>query len=103
VDFVAGGLPFLAAAPLLYISPTMKLASATYWEERGKIDGLMYVVSNYSDIAAFLLIGIVTVAAVWAVRHRVLRFHPLVYVLLAVGLAVYIALPRIMFESYRGD
>jgi hypothetical protein len=103
VDFVAGGLPFLAAAPLLYISPTMKLASATYWEERGKIDGLMYVVSNYSDIAAFLLIGIVTVAAVWAVRHRVLRFHPLVYVLLGVGLLIYIALPRIMFETYMAD
>jgi len=102
-DFVAGGVPFLAAAPLLYISPTMKLASATYWEERGKIDGLMYVVSNYSDIAAFLLIGIVTVATVWAVRHRVLRFHPLVYVLLAVGLIVYIALPRIMFETYMAD
>ena len=103
VDFVASGLPFLAAAPLLYVSPTMKLASAIYWEERGKIDGLMYVVSNYSDIAAFLLIGIVTVATVWAVRHRVLRFHPLVYVLLAVGLLIYIALPRVMFETYMAD
>src|SRR5690349_5056330 len=103
VDFVAGGLPFLAAAPLLYVSPTMKLVSAIYWDERGKIDGLMYVFTNYSDIASFLLIGIVTVATLWAVRHRVLRFHPLVYALLAVGLIVYIALPRIMFETYMAD
>jgi hypothetical protein len=103
VDFVAGGLPFLAAAPLLYNSPTMGLVSATYWEQRGKMDGLMYVVSDYSDIVAFALIGVAVVASAWAVRHRVLRFHPLVFVLLIVGAAVYIALPRIMFETYMAD
>jgi hypothetical protein len=102
-EFVAGGLPFLAAAPLLYVSPTLNLVSAIYWEQRGKIDGLMYIVTNYSDIVAFLLVGIFTVAMVWAVRHRVLRFHPLVFVLLAVGLLIYIALPRVMFETYMAD
>jgi hypothetical protein len=102
-DFVASGLPFLAAAPLLYVSPTMGLISAIYWDQRGKIDGLMYVVLDYSDIAAFLLIGIVAAAAVWAVRHRVLKFHPLVFVLLAVGSLIYMALPRIMFETYMAD
>jgi hypothetical protein len=40
---------------------------------------------------------------VWALRHRVLKFHPLVYVLLAVGLVVYAALPRVMFETYMAD
>src|SRR5882672_6615700 len=53
IDFVVSGLPFLAAAPLLYLSPTLKLISGTYWDQRGKIDGLMYVISDYSDIAAF--------------------------------------------------
>ena len=51
-EFVAGGLPFLAAAPLLYASPTMQLVSSVYWDQRGKIDGLMYVFADYSDIAA---------------------------------------------------
>ena len=46
VDFVAGGLPFLAAVPLLNASPTMELVGATYWDQRGKIDGLMYVISR---------------------------------------------------------
>ena len=103
VDFVASGLPFLAAAPLLYNSPTLGLAAATYWDQRGKMDGLMYVVSDYSDLVAFVLIGVAVVASVWAVRHRVLRFHPLVFVLLIVGVTVYIALPRIMFETYMAD
>lgn len=102
-EFVAGGLPFLAAAPLLYVSPTMKLVSAIYWDQRGKIDGLFFVVSDYSDIAAFLIVGVFVVAMVWATRHRVLKFHPLVYVLLVVGLLVYIALPRVMFETYMAD
>jgi hypothetical protein len=102
-EFVAGGLPFLAAAPLLYNSPTMSLVSAVYWEQRGKIDGLVYIVTDYSDIAAFLLVGIFVVAMVWAVRHRVLKFHPLVFVLLIVGLVIYIVMPRVMFETYMAD
>jgi hypothetical protein len=81
----------------------MKLVSAIYWDQRGKIDGLFFVVSDYSDIAAFLIVGVFVVAMVWATRHRVLKFHPLVYVLLVVGLLVYIALPRVMFETYMAD
>jgi hypothetical protein len=103
VDFVASGLPFLAAAPLLMASPTMQLVSSTYWDQRGKIDGLMYVFSNYSDIIAFAIIATMAAGIVWAVRHRVLRFHPLVFALLIVGAAVYFALPRIMFDTYMTD
>ncbi len=103
VDFVVGGLPFLAAAPLLYKSPTLQLASAIYWEQQGKIDGLFYVVSNYSDVVAIAMLAVALVASVWAVRHRVLRFHPFVYAVLAVGVVVYLALPRIMFETYMAD
>jgi len=102
-DFVASGLPFLAAAPLLYASPTMQLVSSTYWDQRGKTDGLMYVIANYSDISAFALVTIMIASLVWAVRHRVLRFHPLVFVLLLVGVAVYLALPRVMFDTYMTD
>jgi len=102
-DFVVSGLPFLAAAPLLYLSPTMQLIGLTFWDQRGKTDGLMYVFSDYSDIAAWALIGIMAASIVWAVRHRVLRFHPLVWALLVIGSAVYLALPRIMFDTYMTD
>lgn len=103
VEFVCGGLPFLAAAPLLYASPTMGLVSGIYWDQHGKIDGLMYIISDYSDIAAFGIVIVMVAALVWAVRHRVLTFHPLVYVLLTVGMIVYLILPRVMFDTYMTD
>jgi len=103
VDFIAGGLPFLTVAPLFLASPTMELASSMHWEQGGKIDGLMFVISDYSDIATFALVAIMVGSIVWAIRHRVLRFHPVVYVLLAVGGAVYFALPRLMFDTYMAD
>jgi hypothetical protein len=102
-DFVASGLPFLVAAPLLYASPTMQLATSNYWDQGGKIDGLMYVFSDYSDIVAFGLIAAMVGGIVWAIRHHVLRFHPLVFVLMVVGGAVYFALPRTMFDTYMAD
>ena len=103
VDFIASGLPFLAAAPLLNASPTMQLVSGIYWDQRGKIDGLMFVIADYSDIAAFALMTVMVTSMVWAIRHRVLRFHPLVFVLLIVGGIVYLALPRVMFDTYMTD
>jgi len=103
VDFVASGLPFLAAAPLLYASPTMQLVSGVYWDQRGKIDGLMFVIADYSDIIAFALVMVMVASIVWAVRHRILRFHPLGLVLVVVGCIVYLALPRVMFDTYMTD
>jgi hypothetical protein len=102
-DFVASGLPFAAAGPLLFASPTMQLATSNYWDQGGKIDGLMYVFSDYSDIVAFGLIAAMAGGIAWAIRHRVLRFHPLVFVLLAIGGAVYFAMPRVMFDTYMAD
>jgi hypothetical protein len=102
-DFVVSGLPFLVAGPLLYASPTMDLISRTYWDQRGKLDGLMYVIADYSDIVAFAIVMVTVASIVWTVRHRMLRFHPLVFVLMAVGGVVYFALPRIMFDTYMTD
>jgi hypothetical protein len=103
MQFVLSGTPFLVVLPLLYASPTMKLVSATSWDQRGKLDGLLYIVANYSDFAAFSLIAITIAAAVWAIRHRVLQFHPLALVLLVIGGAVYFELPRVMFDTYMAD
>jgi hypothetical protein len=103
VDFCATGIPFLPAIPLLLASPTLGLADQYYWERLGKIDGLIYVIQCYSDIVALALISLVVAGAVWTVRHRLLRIHPLFWGLLAISAAVYLAMPRVLFATYMGD
>ncbi len=103
IEFCLSGLPFLAVIPLLYASPTMDLVGSMSWDQRGKTDGLFYVITDYSDIAAFALLAIMVASAVWATRHRALRFHSLAVVLIVVGAAVYLALPRVMFDTYMAD
>lgn len=101
--FVLPGIAFLPVVPLMLASPTMGLASDFSWEPRGKIDGLMYVIEIYSDVIAIALTAGVATAAAWAVRHRLLRVHPVGWVLLVVGAVVYLAMPRVLFASFMAD
>ena len=103
LDFVVSGLPFLPVVPLLMMSPTWGLRATFAWEFHGKLDGLIYIIEVYSHFAAFVLIGLVAFAAGWGLRHRALKFHPLGWVLLVVGGAVYMAMPRVIFETYMAD
>ena len=102
-DFVATGLPFLPVLPLLMMSPTWGLWQGFSWELAGKIDGLIYVIEVYSHSVALLLIGIVAFLAGWALRDRALSFHAFGIALLAVGTVIYIALPRMLFDTYMAD
>src|SRR5947209_11308603 len=102
-DFVATGLPFLPVVPLLLKSPTWQLAGENYWDQQGKIDGLIYVIEAYSDIVAFLLTASAAVAIGWAARHRLLRLHAVGWLLLAITGIVYLAMPRVVFATYMAD
>ncbi len=103
LDFVAAGIPFLAIVPLLLRSPTLLLADQFYWEQLGKINGLIYAVEVYSDIAAFALLAMVIAGVVWAFRRNLLRVHPLFWVIVAVSGIIYLAMPRVMFATYMAD
>src|SRR5437016_4992973 len=103
VDFVASGIPFLPVLPLLLMSPTWTLRWDFTWELGGKVTGLLYVIEVYSRSATFFLATIVAIAALFAIRHRALRFHPFGWVLLAVGGITYLALPRVLFDTYMAD
>lgn len=103
IDFVATGVPFLPVLPLLMMSPTWGLWQGLSWELSGKIDGLIYAVEVYSHSVALLLIGIVAFLAGWALRDRALSFHAFGIALLAVGTVIYIALPRMLFDTYMAD
>jgi hypothetical protein len=103
LDMMASALPFLPTLPLLMMSPTWGLRGTFLWELTGKLDGLTFVVEVYSHFAAFLICGIVAFAAGWGMRHRALTFHPLGWMTLAIGAIVYLAMPRILFETYMAD
>ena len=103
IDFCATGIPFLPVIPLLMMSPTMELSGENSWEQQGKIDGLMYIIQVYSDIVAFALTAIAVTAVAWAVRHKLLKMHPIGLALLAVGGFVYLAMPRVLFATYMAD
>jgi MFS family permease len=103
LEFCAAGIPFLPALPLLYESPTIGLATENYWEPNGKLDGLMFVFRVYSDYIAFALIGIFIAALVWAIRHKLVRFALMGWILLALGGVIYLAMPRVMFAVYMAD
>ena len=102
-DFVATGLPFLPVLPLLMMSPTWGLRASFVWEFSGKLDGLLYVIEVYSHLAALLLTGIVAFAAGFGLRHRALQFHSTGWALLIIGSITYLAMPRIIFETYMAD
>src|SRR5256884_3289236 len=102
-DFVPSGIPFLPVVPLLLRSPTWTLRWDFTWELNGKLNGLLFVIEVYSRSATFFLATIVAIAAVFAIRHRALRFHPFGWMLLAVGGVTYFVLPRVLFDTYMAD
>jgi hypothetical protein len=102
-DFVITGLPFLPVLPLLMVSPTWGLRQTYSWELPGKLEGLVYIIEVYSHGAAFFFTAAIAFAIGWALRDRALRFHAIGVGLLAIGIAVYVALPRVIFETYMAD
>ena len=103
VEFVLSGFPFLVAVPLLVASPTMRLVARYEWEPLGKLDGVISVFAVYSDVVTIGMMAVLIAAGVWAVRHRLLGFHPFGWWVLGVGMVVYLALPRVLFDSYMAD
>jgi hypothetical protein len=103
IDFCMTVIPFLPVIPLLMASPTWGLAQEFSWEPNGKIDGLIYVFDVYYDFVAIALVGVASLALVWAVRHKVMHFHLMGWLLLGIGGTVYFAMPRVLFATYMAD
>ena len=85
------------------MSPTWGLRQTFTWELPGKLEGLVYIIEVYSHGAAFFFTAAIAFAIGWATRHRAVRFHAVGVGLLVIGIAVYMALPRVVFETYMAD
>lgn len=100
---LAVGLPFLPVVPLMLASPTLGLSGEVVWEAHGKIEGLFLIVRAYHDAVDLTVAGLLAAAAVWAARRNLLCLHPMGWVLLAFGAAVFMAMPRMLFGSWMAD
>jgi hypothetical protein len=60
-------------------------------------------VDVYYSMVAFGLMAVALAAAVWAWRVGILHFHPVGWMLLAVGAVIYIAMPRELFAAHMAD
>jgi hypothetical protein len=104
LDFVATGVPFLPALLLLLVGRTWDAAGIPpYWDLSGKIEGVMLAINIYHRPIAYGLIAILTLAAVVAWRRGALHLHPVGWMLLGVGGAIYLALPRVIFGAHMAD
>ena len=103
LDFVATGLPFVPVLPMLMMSPTWGLRQTYTYEIPGKAEGLAYIIEVYSHGAAFFFTAAIAFAIGWAMRDRALRFHAVGIALVVIGVAVFMALPRVIFETYMAD
>jgi hypothetical protein len=103
VEFIAAGVPLLPVIALLSESPTWNAADKFSWTIWGKIDGLLMAVNVYYHLVAYALIAAALAAAAWALRHRMLHFHPVGWAILAVSAVVYLAMPRSLFAAHMAD
>jgi hypothetical protein len=96
-------VPFLPLLPLLLRSVTWGLALQYDWEAQGKLWGVQEVFSVYSDVADILVIVLMIAAIALGLKRRVLFIHPAGLVVLAVGLVVFLIMPRQLFGSWLAD
>ncbi len=103
VDLAATGLPFVPVLALLLASPTRGLAGENEWSLAGKLEGLYFVVSTYSDfLDAALATAMAALLASAALRGEA-RVHPAGPILLGIGAIVYLAMPNATFTAYLVD
>jgi hypothetical protein len=60
-------------------------------------------VEVYSHFSAFLFTGILAFVAGWGMRDRAFKVHSFGWLLLVLGAITYVAMPRILFETYMAD
>jgi hypothetical protein len=103
MEFFSAGVPILPIIALLAISPTWRAVNEYSWTANGKLDGLFMAVDVYYAAVAFALIACALMAAIWAYRQGMLRFHPAGRMVLFVGSVVYLVMPRELFAAHMAD
>jgi hypothetical protein len=96
-------VPFLPPLILLVASPTWGLSHLNEWVAQGKMEGLGFVFTVYSDVVDLVIINIVIIGLVLAARHRLVTVHAVALWLFVLGQLVFLAMPRSLFGSWAAD
>ena len=102
-DAAAFGGPFLLWLPPMAISPTGGLLGDTVSDMGDKLEGLQWLFTGYNDSWDAIFAGSVGLAVVIAILGRAVRASLEGWVLLALGSAVFIAMPNVLFGSWGAD
>jgi len=102
-DLLAFGLPFVPVLPLILASPTLGLSHVNVWESHGKLDGIWLAVQLYRDSVDMIFAACLLGAGIWLARRDLLRLHGAGWLLLGLGSAVFLAMPRQLFGSWIAD
>jgi hypothetical protein len=104
LDFAASGMPFLAVALLFFSGPTPETPGfSADWEIQGKLHGLLLAINVYYPAVGFALLAVAILIGAYALRVGALRFHPLGWTMLGVGLLIYLAMPRVLLAAHLAD
>jgi hypothetical protein len=104
LDFAATGVPFVVVLVLLVSGPTWNIQDWTpYWEFEGKVDALSMTIAVYFEEAAYVVVAGLVAVGVFAWYRGLLRIHPVGVAILAVGLVIFVAMPRAVFAAHLAD
>ncbi|MEZ5853542.1 MAG: hypothetical protein R3D67_01885 [Hyphomicrobiaceae bacterium] len=101
--FCSPALAFLPLLGLLLVSRTAGLSGNYYWDFAGKFESLGLGVIAYSTSVALALVAVMAAGAVWAFWRGYLTVHPLAGYLLVISAIVFLAMPRLLFDTYMAD
>jgi hypothetical protein len=95
-------LPFAIAFPLLALGPHDDPAPiASRWGGMHvRLDGLRYVLQAYRPDLDLAAAAIMATTFILALRHRMLQFHPVGWLFLAVSLVFFVAIPNRAMGSW---
>lgn len=102
-ELVALVAPVLPVVPLFLHSSTIGLAPEFSWDAQGKLDAILMIFRAYADAPDLGILVMVGIAFGWAVKNRLVVFHPAALVLGVIGGLVFLSMPTMLFGSYMAD
>ncbi len=100
---LAFGLPFLVVPPLLLMSPSSGFADAVMWVGMAKLMGFDFLFGAYTDAVGWITGAAVGAGLLWGLWSGALRIHPVGWIIIALGLVLYAAMPLVLFGSWFAD